>query len=63
LELDFVPLLQERFDLVVPDDLRADERVLRLFDTLASGSFRSELEQLGYDTRACAQKIADIDSE
>lgn len=54
LGLDFLPL--ERFDLPVPDDLRDDPRMLRLLDTQASGSFRSELEQLGYEAGVSADK-------
>lgn len=60
--LDFVPLVQERFDLVVPHDLAEDARVQRMLDTLASGSFRNELEELGYDARVSAQQVAVIDA-
>lgn len=47
--LDFVPLLQERFDLAVPHDLADDPRIQRLFDVLSHRSFRRELAELGYD--------------
>jgi putative molybdopterin biosynthesis protein len=58
--LPFLPLLEERFDLVLPEDLASEPRVLRLFDTLASGGFRRELSALGYDTRVSGSKIADV---
>ena len=45
--LDFVPLAEERFDLVLPTTLATDPRIVRMLDTLASRSFRRELESLG----------------
>jgi putative molybdopterin biosynthesis protein len=59
--LAFLPLVAERFDLVVPGDLGADTRVLRLLDALASGTMRRELTELGYDASAAADKVADLD--
>ena len=50
--LNFIPLVSERFDLVIPDrhwDLPA---VQALMDALNRSSLRKELEALGgYDTR------------
>lgn len=49
--LDFVPLAEERFDLVFPDAWSQDRRVQRILDTLDSGPFRRELAALGgYET-------------
>lgn len=56
-ELDFIPLVQERFDLVVPSDLAGDARIRRMLELLNSAPFRCELEALGYDARAAGQKI------
>lgn len=48
--LDFVPLAEERFDLVLAADLAEDRRVVRLLDVLSGRSFRHELSRLGgYD--------------
>jgi molybdate-binding protein/DNA-binding XRE family transcriptional regulator len=50
--LDFVPLAEERFDLVVPAELAEDARVARLIDLLADRTFRRELTAIGgYDVR------------
>ncbi len=51
-DLDFVPLQTARYDLVVPKPYLASHPTLpRLFETIASGPFRNELEALGgYDT-------------
>ncbi len=45
--LDFVPLAEERFDLVIPPGLATDPRVERMVDVLGSRSFRRELDLLG----------------
>jgi molybdate-binding protein len=47
LGLDFLPLAEERFDLIVSKDLSDDPRVIQLLDTLSSRTFRRELESLG----------------
>jgi putative molybdopterin biosynthesis protein len=51
--LDFIPLQSARYDLVVPKAYLTSHPTLKnLFDTLASRSFRTEIEALGgYDTR------------
>jgi molybdate-binding protein len=49
-DLDFVPLAEERFDLVFTPGAAADPRLARLLDTLAGPAFRRELEGFGgYD--------------
>jgi molybdate-binding protein/DNA-binding XRE family transcriptional regulator len=45
--LGFVPLAEERFDLVVAPDLVDDPRIDRLLGALDSRPFRSELRSLG----------------
>lgn len=59
LGLDFIPLVEERFDLILPDSFLEDERCRRMLDTLASGVFRRELSVLGYDVSQCGSKIAE----
>ena len=51
--LDFIPLQDERYDLVIPSQLLAEHPTLSIFlDTIVSRVFRSEIEALGgYDTR------------
>jgi putative molybdopterin biosynthesis protein len=60
LELTFVPLVEERFDLVLTEDMLEDARAQRLLDMLSTGTFRRELAELGYDTALCATKITDV---
>jgi molybdate-binding protein len=48
--LGFVPLAEERFDLVVPADLAEAAPVSRLLDTLGDAGFRTEMAHMpGYD--------------
>lgn len=50
LDLDFIPLFQERYDLVVPKRFAEDELLAPLFDLLADLRFRESVATLnGYD--------------
>lgn len=56
--LHFMPLAEERFDLVVPLDLAADPRVQRLLDVLTGAPFRREISALGYDASPAGERVA-----
>lgn len=58
--LGFVPLAQERYDVVVARDELADPRFVRLFEVMTSAPFRRELAALGYDVRQCGERVAEI---
>lgn len=48
--LDFLPMAEERFDLVVRTEVADSAPVDRLFDIISSGPFRAEAAALpGYD--------------
>jgi len=50
LELDFLPLAEERYDLVFAEETRESAPVAALLDTLTSRAFRDEIDALpGYD--------------
>ena len=53
LGLDFIPLQEERYDLVIPTPyLTGHPGLTNLLDTIVSRAFRTEIESLGgYDTR------------
>lgn len=52
--LGFVPLVEERFDLIVPADLAGEAPVSRLLEALDDPAFRTDAGQLpGYDTATC----------
>ena len=50
LDLDFVPLIQERYDLVIPKQFTDDDLLAPLFGLLTDSAFRKAVSQLtGYD--------------
>ena len=54
--LDFIPLEDERFDLVVPEALAARKHVSRLLDAIDDPGFRAEVGHLpGYDASLSGQ--------
>ncbi len=58
LGLDFVPVAEERYDLLVPADLLADPRVAPVVDLAASAPFRAALARLGgYDVRENGRRL------
>ncbi len=51
LDLDFVPIEYERYDLIVPARFRTDERIEALIETIRDARFQEEMLSLGgYDT-------------
>ncbi len=53
-DLGFVPLAEERFDLVVPGDLADEPTVAKLLETLDDANFRADSDNIpGYDTQLC----------
>ena len=58
-QLDFVPLFQERYDLVIPQEQMATQILSPLLDHLQSSAFRRSVSQLnGYDTGHTGEQIA-----
>ena len=50
LDLDFVPLFQERYDLVMPKEFSDGDLLAPLFDLLVDSRFRQAVSTLkGYD--------------
>lgn len=60
--LRFIPLAEERYDLVLARALLADPRVERLLDVLVSQAMRRELTALGYDTAQTGRRVADVEA-
>jgi putative molybdopterin biosynthesis protein len=50
LDLEFIPLFQERYDLVIPKQFAEGDLLAPLFEVLAESRFRKAVSQLpGYD--------------
>jgi putative molybdopterin biosynthesis protein len=63
LELDFVPLSQERYDLVIPEDYYHSELLAPLLDLLEEPDFRQAVASMpGYDIEPMGRVIAEINS-
>ena len=59
--LGFVPLAEERSDLVFDASLREDARIGRIVDTLRSRAFRRELGSLdGYGTTESGEVVGEV---
>jgi molybdate-binding protein/DNA-binding XRE family transcriptional regulator len=57
--LDFIPMLKERYDLVIRKHDLNSPSLQVLLDTLGRSAFRRELEGLGgYDTRTAGDRLA-----
>ena len=58
LDLDFVPLFQERYDLVIPKGFAESELLAPLFDLLTDPVFRNSVSKLtGYDVNVMGRII------
>jgi putative molybdopterin biosynthesis protein len=56
LGLDFIPLLPERYDLVVPESTFADPRFQTLLSVIRSAAFQEAATALGgYDLKDCGK--------
>ena len=63
IHLDFVPLLSERYDLVVSTEVYRGELFAPLLVLIGSADFRQEVEALGgYDTSSMGEVVAEIGS-
>lgn len=61
LELDFVPLLREEYDLVIPRVYYESESLQSLLSTLRGESYRHDVEALeGYDTSRMGDIVAEL---
>ena len=59
--LDFVPLLSEQYDLVIPSERYEDEKVQFVLSVIRDDTFRREVDALGgYDTSSMGQVVAEL---
>ena len=61
LDLDFVPLMKERYDLVIPRDVYESDLLRPLLDLIRGPSFRQQVEALGgYDASQMGEVVGEI---
>ena len=59
--LDFVPLLSEQYDLVIPSEHYESAQVQFVLDIIRGDPFRIEVDALGgYDTRTMGKVVAEL---
>ena len=64
LDLDFVPLLTERYDLVIPREFYEADLLQPIMSLMRSQEFRKEVDALGgYDTATMGEVVAKISSD
>ncbi len=62
LDLDFVPLFSERYDLVIPQEYVSSPLFVPLFDLANEPRFRNAVAALpGYDVSRMGEKVADVE--
>ena len=63
LGVDFVPLMSEQYDLVVPREFYDSDLLRPLFELIRSDAFRGAVDALGgYDTSSTGRVVAELDS-
>jgi len=61
LGLDFVPIVTEEYDLVIPEGFFEDERIQLMLEVIRSQPFKELVHQLGgYDTLKTGTVIASL---
>jgi len=61
LDLDFVPLFQERYDLIIPQEFYSQPLMAPLLDLLSDKRFKNVVAQMpGYDVSPMGQIIAEM---
>lgn len=57
-DLDFIPVKEERYDLVIPERLMEDHRIQALLEVIHNEAFQEEVKQFkGYDLRDAGKVI------
>ena len=62
LEMQFIPLFEERYDLIVPEKIYHSKLVAPLWSVLLEPDFRKSVDALpGYDTKIMGKTIAIVE--
>jgi len=58
LDLDFIPVVTEQYDLVIPQEYFESEKIQALMDIINTDTFKTRVESLGgYSTEKTGQVI------
>jgi putative molybdopterin biosynthesis protein len=60
MDLDFIPIAKERYDLVIPSIHFEDEKIQRVIETIRSNEFKKMVSQMGgYDVSRTGEELID----
>ncbi len=55
-DLDFIPLIKERYDLIIPEKYFSDQRIEKVLEIIKSNQFKEQVARLGgYDLSECGK--------
>jgi putative molybdopterin biosynthesis protein len=58
LDMDFVPVATEQYDLIIPEEFLEDEKIDALLEVIRSDEFKERVEELGgYGTERSGEEI------
>lgn len=58
LGLDFLPLAEERYDIIIPQEFLDKDIIVKFLELVRSDDFKREVKKLGgYDTRDTGETI------
>jgi len=64
LQLEFIPIAEERYDLVIPEASWPDPKIQLMLDIIVSGAFRKMVMELGgYDVSRSGTVVGRWDGE
>ena len=59
--MDFVPLVHERYDLVIPEDVYRGKEIQPLLTLIRSKDFCDQVDKIGgYDTTSMGEVMAQV---
>ena len=58
MDLDFIPVAKERYDLIIPSIYFEDEKIQRVIETIRSDEFKEMVLQMGgYDVSRTGEEL------
>jgi len=61
LGLDFIPMVTEEYDLVIPEEFFEDEKIRLMLEVIGSSTFKERVDQMGgYDTSKTGTLLATL---
>jgi putative molybdopterin biosynthesis protein len=59
-ELDFIPLIKERYDLIIPEKYIGNRGIIKILEIMKTNHFKEQVAQLGgYDLSECGNILLD----